>query len=49
MACPALPHRNPGPGVAPALSERAAAALARRYARDFALFGYPAPGSGARP
>ena len=48
LPCRPLPHRNRGMSVAAAPSERAAAALARRYARDFALFGYPAPSPGTR-
>ena len=49
MPSPPLPHLNRGPGAAGPASPDALAALARRYARDFALFGYAQPCSGARP
>ena len=42
-----LAHLNRGTGVRPRPSAEALAALGRRYARDIAVFGYPAPGGGA--
>ena len=48
MPSPPLPHLNRGAGAATPASPDALAALARRYARDFALFGYAQPGWGAR-
>ena len=47
MPCTGLAHLNRGAGVRPAPSAAALAALGRRYARDFAVFGYPAPGAGS--
>ena len=42
-----LAHLNRGTGVRPTPSAEALAALGRRYARDIAVFGYPAPGTGS--
>ena len=43
MPCPPLGHFNRGAGAAPVPSKRALAALERRYAGDFATFGYVPP------